>query len=338
MIRHLLSLSLFLLVAGLASAQMSDRHSLEAFAAFNKALLSATTLDVTFSSQTVEGAPSRYSVQLAKPNLAKIVTPEGMSVADGSSITIYDSSKNIYFVQPQTDENLRDLLRGNELRLWRPFFDESGFGGVSGVRQLGMRLRKNMSLSVLQLSLDPAGDRTLSLAVDPQDNILRQAEYDVRGGGPEDDILIDTKSLAINQPLGPDTFKFVEPEGARKVSSDEYNADKWYPDIEAAKAVAARTGKLLLVDFYASYKVASNKFDRAVLDNPGFSALSKDFVFVKIDVPRARLIAPKYKVKDIPTVIFMDQNGVEISRTSGNMTFEAFIGQVVAAKKKAGRA
>jgi len=67
-------------------------------------------------------------------------------------------------------------------------------------------------------------------------------------------LLLFAKSLDLSdQPIEANKLAFVAPEGSRELSLDEVNASKWYENLEEAKAAAARTHKLVMVDFYADW-------------------------------------------------------------------------------------
>ena len=103
----------------------------------------------------------------------------------------------------------------------------------------------------------------------------------------------------------------------------------WTIDFEAAKAQAAKEGKLLLVDFTGSdWCVWCKKLDEEVFSKKEFTeAAQKDFVLVQIDSPRdtsklsfkTRMqnsaLVNKYGIKGYPSVLLMNAEGVKLAKT-----------------------
>jgi len=103
----------------------------------------------------------------------------------------------------------------------------------------------------------------------------------------------------------------------------------WTDDFDAAKAKAAKEGKLLLVDFSGSDWCGwCKKLDKEVFAEKEFvENASKDFVLVMIDSPsdtsilseKAKEQNPKlvkeYKVRGFPTVLIMDAEGKQLRKT-----------------------
>ncbi len=103
----------------------------------------------------------------------------------------------------------------------------------------------------------------------------------------------------------------------------------WTDDFEAAKAQAAKEGKLLLVDFTGSdWCCWCIKLDEEVFSKKEFvEAAQKDFVLVQIDSPRDKSklskkvkkqnskLIKKYGIKGFPSVLLMDAEGVKLAKT-----------------------
>lgn len=112
-------------------------------------------------------------------------------------------------------------------------------------------------------------------------------------------------------------------------------APTWHTDFEAAKALAAKTQKPLLVDFTGSdwcpYCIL---LDKEVFQTPAFAAAAPKAVLVKLDFPRKSGRTPEalaanpalqklmdlkdqFQVKGFPTVVLLSPDGKELKRTSG---------------------
>ena len=103
----------------------------------------------------------------------------------------------------------------------------------------------------------------------------------------------------------------------------------WTDDFEAAKAQAAKEGKLLLVDFSGSDWCGwCKKLDREVFAKPEFlEGAKKDFVLVMVDSPNDKSLLSekaakqnpellkKYSVGGFPTVMVMDADGNVLETT-----------------------
>ncbi len=109
----------------------------------------------------------------------------------------------------------------------------------------------------------------------------------------------------------------------------------WLTDLGAAKAVAAKENKRILVDFTGSdwcpYCILLHK---EVLSTPAFAAFAKDYVLLKLDYPRKAGRTPEkiaadpslgqlmtlkdqYKISGFPTVMLLDATGAELARQEG---------------------
>lgn len=323
----------FVLAAFAAAQGQGNTRGRALMDACNQALQSAKTLHVAFTSQLVTGAPEPFTLDLAKPNKARLDTPTQLVVADGTTITILDKAKKVYCHMAQTDAGLLNLFQGGELSIWKPFFDASGLANVVAATAVGLKTRKNMELDTLSLQMNADGSRTLILFLDPQDNLPRQAEYDYANRGEDATKVIDTQELTVGGALPDSTFTFAATDGSREVTPDEFNAGKWFTSIELAQEVAQRTNKRILVFFFNHAKKPSNDFENNVVSTREFATLSNRFVFVRIDFPRSGLVNKKYKVTTPPTVLFLSKSGATLLVSNGNKALDSFLGDADAASK-----
>jgi thiol:disulfide interchange protein DsbD len=90
---------------------------------------------------------------------------------------------------------------------------------------------------------------------------------------------------------------------------------------EKAFAEARASGKKLIMDFYADWCAACVELDEKTWTDPELVRLSSNFVFLKLDLtkitPELKAEQIKYQIRGMPTVIFFDPNGKELTRFSG---------------------
>lgn len=246
----------FITLVGLAAAAivvLAQGRGVDLLGSFAKALNSAQSLSVNYTVMPVGGAPETVVLELGKPNLAKIDLANESIVADGKTITTYDKKAKTYFKQPQTSDALAQVFARHDLNLWAAFFDANAFKNVSRVTAQGTKNRKGMALEVVDVVVDPAGAKQVTMYLNQQDKVARQAEIVLKGHGDQETLIVDTKSLNLGGAPDAKNFEFKAPEGSREMTQEELNSAKWYTDLEEAKEVAAKTKRLLLVDFYADW-------------------------------------------------------------------------------------
>jgi outer membrane lipoprotein-sorting protein len=220
--------------------------------AFAKALADAKSLSTTYTVQEVGGARDTYTVELKKPNLARVETPDEIIVADGKQITTFDKSDKTFFKQAQTDAALKDIFKADELNLWAGFFDPNAFKNVA-TKSLGKKSRKGTALDAVEAAYDAKRLKVVTYFLAPGDHLARQASIDLNDPNGKVTIILDTQSLTVGGDQSSNLFAFTAPAGAREITEEELNADKWYTSLDEAKTVAAKTNKLIMVDFYTDW-------------------------------------------------------------------------------------
>ncbi len=303
-------------VAGLAVFVYAQVSGTSMLANFSKALNSAKSVSATVKAQVVNGTSSTIKVDLAKPNMARIETSTQLIVADGKTITTLDKSDNTYFKKDETDKDLKELFKSDELQMLAPFFDASAYANLTS-KTAGTKNRKGVAYNVVDVNMDGKGKRMISFYLDPKDGVAHVAEVNLKMTDNTTTTIISADDLAINGTQGADLFAFKAPENARELSLDEMNADTWYTDLEEAKAIAKKTNKKIFVDFMATWCGPCKMLDRDVLQTPEFKKLSKFFVFARIDVDAQPAVAKNYGITAMPTQMVLNADGSVVSKTVG---------------------
>jgi len=303
--------------AALAAVIFAQGQGNQLLANFSKALSEAKSLSANYKVMPLGGTPVEINLELAKPNMAKIDTPTELIVADGSTITTYNKAEKSYFKRPQTASDLASLFRGDELGLWAGFFNAKSMTNVVNAKSLGTKNRKGMALNVVEASVDAKGRKVVTYYLSNQDGVVRQAEIVINDQGVKDTTVIDTKSVTLNGASDKDMFAFKAPSGAKEVSWEEMNSAKWVYDLEEAKAIAAKTGKKIFVDFMATWCGPCKLLDRDVFQKEDWKKMGKYIVFCKIDVDQQPGVSQAYNVTAMPTQMVLNADGSVVATKVG---------------------
>ncbi|HTQ11598.1 MAG TPA: hypothetical protein VMI31_16170 [Fimbriimonadaceae bacterium] len=249
--RRLIAIGVAAGLAGWVIAQVSGTDMLAGYA---KSLNSAKSLSATLTIQKVMGGSYTETVDLAKPNKARIDTPTQLVVADGTTITTYDKKANTFFKKPETDADLKAQFTPDELSMFGPFFDAGFFKDkVVTSKAAGQKTFKGTSYNVVLANLDNKNKKTVSFYLDPNDKLAKVGEYVLNDAGVTDTMLVMAKNYSVDGTQKDDTFAFVAPDGAHELTAEEMNAGKWYENLADAEAAAKATNRPILVDFYADW-------------------------------------------------------------------------------------
>ena len=97
-------------------------------------------------------------------------------------------------------------------------------------------------------------------------------------------------------------------------------------DLAAAQKEAKASSKLVMIDFKAEWCGPCKMLDRTTWkDENVISSVKGKAVAVKVDVDENRELASKYSIHSLPTVIFIDGDGNEVSRFIGYRDAEGFL-------------
>lgn len=119
---------------------------------------------------------------------------------------------------------------------------------------------------------------------------------------------------------------------SRRASGPLPTPPNWLTDFEVARGKAAGEGKLILVDFGASWCPACREMTRDVLPDASVAKALDGFVPVKIDVDTERDLAVRFRVDPIPAFIVLDSAGREVHRFEGYRDAREFVAELARAR------
>lgn len=97
-------------------------------------------------------------------------------------------------------------------------------------------------------------------------------------------------------------------------------------DFDDAKKAAKASDKLVMIDFKAEWCGPCKMLDRTTWsDKEVINSVQERAVAVKIDVDKRGDLASKYGIRSIPTIIFTDADGEEVSRFIGYRDAKGFL-------------
>lgn len=120
---------------------------------------------------------------------------------------------------------------------------------------------------------------------------------------------------------------FALPERAGNISWSKYD--------DAMLSTARATGKPVMIDFYADWCLPCKELDAKTFTDVAVGKEASRFVALKADLtskedPKARELSEKYGIIGVPTIVFLDAQGKELShlRLTGFEKPEKFLGRL----------
>ncbi len=95
---------------------------------------------------------------------------------------------------------------------------------------------------------------------------------------------------------------------------------RWEKSFDDAQKKARRSGKPIIVDFWAEWCGWCDRLNRTTYVDPAVVRKSQDFVAVKVDTEGSRgerEVAIRYEVTSLPTIVFLSPQGRQLLRVNG---------------------
>lgn len=319
---------LALLAAGLTTGQN------DAWTAYEEALAEAEQLNVTYTVNEIGGGVHTVQAEFSKPNRARVTTPRGFFVADGTTVSVFDRAENHFYSRPQTDEILWEELRNEPtLAIYTRFFGEQALTGMERRTGGSTVNRAGRQLVSLQATL-PANQGNVQIFVDPETHMPKQALWNITQR-PARELVINADNVAMTG-VSASRFAFAAPDGARQVNYADLMASQWIEDPAEGFRVAQQRGGLTLMHFTATWCQPCRMMERDTYSTEAFKTATRGMTLVKVDIDKHPNIARDYGVNAVPTIVFVERSGREIHRFTGFRPASDFVTEVNTAKRQFG--
>ena len=98
-----------------------------------------------------------------------------------------------------------------------------------------------------------------------------------------------------------------------------YSQINWVYDFTRAQNMSIASGKLIVIDFYATWCAPCKTMDKELWSQPEMERLSDSLIFLKIDIDKNRDIAAKFNIRAIPHVMVINITDDIIWQRNGYM-------------------
>ncbi|MBI1367107.1 MAG: thioredoxin fold domain-containing protein [Planctomycetes bacterium] len=114
---------------------------------------------------------------------------------------------------------------------------------------------------------------------------------------------------------------------ASKSDADEVEDGEiqWMTDLPQALAKAKSEGKLVMIDFYATWCGPCQLMERTTFQDPKVIGRMHQFIAVKIDTDRQPAVAGGYGVTGLPTSLIVAADGQPVQSAIGYLDAEKYL-------------
>lgn len=109
---------------------------------------------------------------------------------------------------------------------------------------------------------------------------------------------------------------------------------EWLTDYDAALQQAKTEGKLVVIDFFATWCGPCKTMERITFADEKVRRRMTEFVPLKIDVDKQSKIAGRYGIQAMPTTAVVKANGQPVTGAVGLLQVDAFLSLLSAAQEK----
>ena len=107
----------------------------------------------------------------------------------------------------------------------------------------------------------------------------------------------------------------------------------WITDLSAAKEMAKSEGKPMFIDFHADWCSWCRRMDVDTYTDLKVAELAKQLICVKIDTDEQPDVAENYRIRGLPTTVFLTSEAKKIDIIAGYLPPEEFLKQMEIALK-----
>lgn len=310
--RKFVGLATGIAVACVGAAQVRGSDLLAGMA---QALNRAQSVKASYSITPIGGASVDYTVELSKPNLARIEGPSRLVIATGKDVVTFDKDLNAFVRRPQLSNDATKILAPSSTEMFVPFFEPNYYQNVVNPRSVGRVNRKGQILEAVQYSTGSFPFKQWTYYVSPDDQLPRQAQFVLKTDTSTTTSVYDTRSVSTD-PIPAERFEWKPAAEAKEVNWTNVAEGKWYTDLDEAQLAAALTDRLVFVMFYADWSHASKGLEFNVFSKDEFKRMSESFVFCKIEAAKTEDFE-KFKVTEVPTLFILRPNGSVLRKIVG---------------------